>query len=72
MNKKALLEKIAAAKVEMGAAEVDLEKVLREIRVAPRAEKTTMSDVVQKAFVELRSAKARLLELETLVAEEAD
>lgn len=72
MNKKALLDKLQAAKTEMNAAEADLEKLLREIRVAPRAEKTTMSDVVQKAFAELRSAKARLLELEELVVEEAD
>ena len=72
MNKKALLDKLQAAKTEMNAAEADLEKLLREIRVAPRAEKTTMSDVGQQAFAELRSAMARLLELEELVVEEAD
>ena len=73
MKKRAVLAKIDAAKTELTAAEADLDKVLREIRMAPRAEKTAISEVVQKAFTELRAARAKLVELEEdLVAEPDD
>jgi hypothetical protein len=72
MKKKAVLAKIVAAKTEMTAAETDLDKVLREIRMAPRAEKTAISEVVQKAFAELRAARIKLVELEEELSAEPD
>ena len=64
MKTTAILAKIEEATREMTAAESDLDRILREIRVAPRAEKTTISEVVQKAFSELRNARSKLVELQ--------
>ena len=72
MNKAAVLAKIESAKNQMGAAEADLDRVIRDIRIAPRAQKTTISDALQKAFAELRAARARLVELEQLVVADPD
>jgi hypothetical protein len=72
MKTSAILAKIEEATREMAAAEGDLDRLLREIRVAPRAEKTTISEVVQKAFAELRAARSKLVELqEDLIADDA-
>ncbi|WP_437679136.1 hypothetical protein [Sorangium sp. So ce131] len=70
MASKALLEKVAAAKRDITEAENDLERVLRDIQVAPRADKTTISKVVEDAFTKLRAVKANLIELEALVTTE--
>jgi hypothetical protein len=70
MDKAQLLEKINASKREMGEAETDLEKVLRELRTAPRAEKTTISKVVEDAFAKLRAARKNLIDLERLISED--
>ncbi|KYF51415.1 hypothetical protein BE08_32235 [Sorangium cellulosum] len=67
MQKKTLLEKVTAAKQEIADAESNLERALREIQVAPRADKTTVSEVVQAAFTKLRAARTNLTELEGLV-----
>ncbi|AUX40544.1 uncharacterized protein SOCE26_019450 [Sorangium cellulosum] len=67
MASKALLDKVVAAKRDITEAENDLEKVLRDIQVAPRADKTTISKVVEDAFTKLRAVKANLIELEALV-----
>ncbi|WP_159396800.1 hypothetical protein [Sorangium cellulosum] len=61
------MDKVVAAKRDITEAENDLEKVLRDIQVAPRADKTTISKVVEDAFTKLRAVKANLIELEALV-----
>jgi len=66
-KRKRLLSKIDTAKAEVDAAEGQLEQVLKEITVAPRAEKTTVSKVVEDAFSKLRSAKSDLDLLEQLL-----
>ena len=63
-----LLEKIDTAKSEVAAAETQLEQLLKEISVAPRAEKMTVSRVVEDAFSKLRAAKSDLQLLEELLA----
>jgi hypothetical protein len=70
VKKKLLLTKIESAKNEMSAAEDDLEVVLREIKIAPRAQKTTTSVAVEDAFKKLKAARAALGELEKIVAGE--
>lgn len=70
MDKKALLEKISAANKDVDAATDDLDRVIREIAVKPRAEKTTIASVVEDAFSKLRAAKGVLGELERLVEED--
>jgi hypothetical protein len=72
VEKKAMLAKIEAAKREIVAAEGDLDKVLRAIDAAPRAEKTTISDVVRTAFADVQAARKRLGELEKLIADDTD
>lgn len=67
IKKAPILAKIKDAKQVITQAEKDVEKVLREVRVAPRAEKTTIAKGVQEAFVKLRAAKTSLIELEKLV-----
>jgi hypothetical protein len=67
MEKKILLEKITAAKMDITEAENDLEKLLREMQTAPRADKTTISKVVEDAFSKLRAVKTNLLDLEGVV-----
>ena len=62
-----LLEKINTAKAEVDAAEGQLEQVMKEINVAPRAQKTTVSKVVEEAFSKLRAAKSDLDVLEQML-----
>ncbi len=66
----AFLARVTSAKNEMIAAESELEKALGEIRVAPRAEKTTISAIVEAAFENVKSARAKLVQLEQLLKDE--
>lgn len=67
MEKTILLEKVAAAKRDIADAESNLEKVLLEIQGARRADKTTISKVVEEAFAKLRAVRTNLVDLEGLV-----
>jgi hypothetical protein len=71
-NNEVHLAKIAAAKEDMTGAEEALEQVLRAMQVAPRAEKTTISKVVEDAFGKLRAARANLVDLETSLRNESE
>lgn len=62
-----LVSKVEAAKLAIAKAQSDLEAAINEIRVAPRAEKIALSDVLEDAFEKLRAAKAELLEIEALL-----
>jgi hypothetical protein len=68
MNKKAIITKVASAKQEILEAEERLAKVFGEIRVAPRAEKTAISDVVGKALEKLKAARSDLEALEKIIS----
>lgn len=65
--KKKFGKKLAAAIEEVTAAEKDLSALLPQIRVAPRAEKTTASKRVEEALSRLRAARTDLLDLQKLV-----
>jgi hypothetical protein len=67
-----LLEKLAQAKHDVSAAEVDLERLLAALEVTPRAEKTTVSQVIEDAFTKLRAARVDLADLEKLIAAAVD
>jgi len=69
MNKKLLLEKIAASKRDIAEAEARMTKVIRQVDVAPRAEKRTISEGVAEAIDKLTSARKDLEALEKLVLE---
>ena len=62
-NKKLLLKNVTTSKQEIADAERHLSKVLQDLGAAPRAEKTTISGVVQTAFDRLRSARESLATL---------
>jgi hypothetical protein len=65
-----LREKIEFALAEVDAAETALATLLLELRRAPRAEKVTVTDVVENAFARLRTARQELARLHDLVAVE--
>jgi hypothetical protein len=65
--KKKFGKTLASAIEEVAAAEEDLSSLLPQIRVAPRAEKTTVSKKVEDALSRLRAARTDLLELQKLV-----
>ena len=56
----------------MIAAETKLESVLSEIRVAPRAEKTAVSQAIESALLSLRSARGKVEEAEKTLAKERE
>jgi len=66
----ALREKIDFALAEVEAAETALAMLLLELRRAPRAEKVTVTEVVENAFARLRAARQELARLHDLVASE--
>ena len=69
MNERdAALEKIDVARRELDDADGELARLLQEVRVAPRAEKTTVSRVVEDALGKLRAARAYLSDLERQLA----
>jgi hypothetical protein len=67
MKDKIILEEIGVAKNGVADAENDLARLLKEIEVAPRAEKTTISEALHAAFQKLRDAREHLGKLETLI-----
>jgi hypothetical protein len=60
-----LLHEIRSAKDAVADAEGDLVRILSEIDVAPRAEKTAISEALRNAILKLRSARTHLVLLET-------
>jgi tRNA C32,U32 (ribose-2'-O)-methylase TrmJ len=71
MDSAQLLEKLVVARQELDDAVAHLEKVLGEIEVVPRAEKTVISEIVRAAFAKLNSAKTTLEDLQNLVADDS-
>ena len=67
MEKDKILTRIDSAKSHVEKAEEELEQLLAEIRAEPRSHKVSVSEIVQEAFVKLRSAQRHVLELEKLV-----
>jgi uncharacterized protein YqgV (UPF0045/DUF77 family) len=67
-----VLARIKNATREMADAEVELERVLRELRIGIRAEKTTVTSVVEAALERVRAARAAVSALEPLLGPDAD
>lgn len=67
-----LLQKIAAAKRHVIAAEAELDKLMGEMPAEPRAKKTTVSQVMQNTFDKLRAAKSDVVTLEKLLSTDSD
>jgi hypothetical protein len=67
---------ISLAKLEEGKAAVEdaaskLEALLADLRVAPRAEKTNVSNAIETALERLRTARVKVAEAEKVIATEA-
>jgi hypothetical protein len=72
-NKKTVFaEKLAVAIEEVTGAEKGLASVLRKLRAAPRAEKTTISAALEEAFARLKVARKNLVELQKLSVRDKD
>lgn len=63
-----LAEKISASKREVRSAELALSRLLEELTGARRADKTTVTEAVQKALAKLRQARVDLEDLSRIVA----
>ncbi len=68
MKTDALIAKLASAKAAIAQAEADLGVAIDQIRVAPRAEKVAIGDVLEHAFEKLRVAKTELADVEVEIA----
>lgn len=71
-QKKTILATVHSVTTEVSDAANDLDKLLREMRLAPRAEKTTVSKVVEAAFSRLNEARVALAEIERLIKDDDD
>lgn len=71
-QKERLIQLIESAKRDVTEAETDLETALAQIIEAPRAEKITVSAVVDSAFAKLRAAREILADAERLVTADPD
>jgi hypothetical protein len=72
MSDKSILDELRVAKDRVADAGSDLARLLKEIEVSPRAEKTTISEALHNAFQKLRDARERLGKLETLIGAKDD
>jgi hypothetical protein len=59
-----LLARIEVARKELDDADDELGRLLHEVRSAPRAEKTTISRVLEEALDKLKVARTHLSDLE--------
>ena len=66
-QKQTILTKVQTAATEVSDSVTDLDKLLRELKTSPRAEKTTISKVVEQAFLRLKDARDALADVEKLV-----
>lgn len=66
----AVLDKVHTATTEVSDAAKDLDKLLSEILTAPRAQKTTISKVVDAAFTRLKVARSALKDVEKILKED--
>lgn len=70
MNRHLILSKIEEAARALDLADVEFGAAVREHDGAPRAEKTVPSVVLEKAMENLRTSRAKLVELRALLAAE--
>lgn len=69
-QKETILTKVQVAATEVSESVDDLDKLLSALKSAPRAEKTTISKIVEAAFLRLKHARSALSDIEILVKKE--
>lgn len=72
MNKQAILDKIKVAQQELSDAQANVAKVLRELKVGVRADKSMIGEALEAAFDKVKLANEDLVALETLVESALD
>lgn len=70
IKKETILAKVQTASSEVSDAASDLAKLLSEIKSSPRAQKTTISKVVEEAFSRLKTARVALSDVEKILKKE--
>ncbi len=63
-----VLAKVLEAQAAVASAEGSLQQIVGEIQRLPRAEKTTVTEIVRDAFSRLKAARDDLAELEKLLS----
>jgi len=71
VDEKSLIAQLETARTDISEAEEALSIVLRELAATARAEKTTISEILQTAFAKVSSAKQDLIALEHLLKKSA-
>ncbi len=71
-QKQTILAKVQSATTEVGEAASDLDKLLSDIKSTPRAQKTTISKIVEEAFSRLKTARVALSDVEQLLKKEKE
>jgi len=72
MNKQAILDKIKVAQQELSDAEAEVGKVLRELKVAVRADKSIIGEPLEAAFTKMKLANKDLIDLQELIESAPD
>lgn len=71
-QKQTILSKLQIAATEVSESVTHLDALLAALASAPRAQKTTVSKVVEDAFSRLKTARVALTEAEKLVKKEKE
>lgn len=71
-QKETVLAKVHSASTEVNDAVIALDKLLSELLTTPRAQKTTISKVVQEAFSRLKTARVALVDVEKILKKEKE
>jgi hypothetical protein len=71
-QKQTILAKVNTAATEVSESVTDLDRLLSDLASAPRAEKTTISKIVEDAFSRLKNARLALTEVQKLLEKEKE
>jgi hypothetical protein len=71
-QKQTILTKVQIAATEVSESVSDLDKLLSDLASAPRAEKTTISKIVEDAFSRLKTARVALSDIQKLLEKEKE
>jgi hypothetical protein len=72
MNKQAIVDKIGVARQELSDAEANVAKVLRELKVGVRADKSMIGQALEAAFAKVKLASKDLVDLQKLIESALD
>jgi hypothetical protein len=71
-QKQTILSKVQTAATEVTESVRELDRLLADLSDAPRAEKTTISRIVEDAFTRLKTARLELADVQSLLEKEKE